>query len=237
MINFKLDHKIKYNYSGNENNMFVLLSLFHINGLINDSSLKAQFKSLREGKLLRKIGTYHSKINDRWYNYENIFDVYDDIFESMKNPSGKVKLRLERINKLKKLSGLEPKLFKNYLDFEETLKYLNKYLNKNRNYCIDHLYNEFIKPGIKNYEYNSSTIKNLLGQDFSEFEYNSYSSYDEYYCCEYCCGEYSDWLEHKGRERDREKYKNASKEILNVVNKFLNSKREKYKGSYKQFTL
>lgn len=235
MINFKLDHKIKYNYSGNENNMFVLLSLFHINGLINDSSLKAQFKSLREGKLLRKIGTYHSKINDRWYNDENIFDVYEDIFDSMKHPSGKAKLRLERINKLRKISGLEPKLFKGFLNFEETLKYLNKYLNKNRNYCIDHLYHEFIKPGISNYEYNYITIRSLLGYDFSKFEKTT-SFYDDY-CCEYCCGEYSDWLEYKERQREHEKYKNASEEVLRMVNEFLNSEREKYKGSYKQFTL
>lgn len=65
---FKIDHKVQTN--SYEPNLFILISLLHINGFINRDSLKAQFKSLKAGTLNRRVGTYHSRVNNQWYNDE-----------------------------------------------------------------------------------------------------------------------------------------------------------------------
>jgi hypothetical protein len=231
---FKLNYKMTYE---DRNNIFVLISLLHVNGFINDKSIAALFNLLRKGKLVRRVETYHSKINDRWYNDESINDVYEDILLDMINPkSAKVKLKRERINKLRALNGLEPKKYKTYLDFDETMKYLNLYLNKNRNYCIDHLYHEFIKPNINCYDYKKN-ICEMFSHDFKDIE-NNYSNYNDYeYCCEYCCGDYDSWLE-SVRERNSDiKYQRVKEDIAKLISKFLNTKREKFKNSYKEFVL
>lgn len=236
----KLNYKDLGYYTTDESNMFILISLLHANHLINNDSLKTQFKRLKEGKLYRRVNTYYSKINDRWYNDESIFEVYTDILDSMQNPkSPKVRLKLERLNKLRKINGLQPIVFKTHLNFEEILKYLNKYLNKNRNYCIDHLFHEFIKPIAKRYEYNSIAVKNMFDFDFYSIEQSykhNYYDYDDY-CCEYCCGEYNDWLDSKHERRDYEIKIKMLESISEKVTEFLNTKREKYKGSYKKFII
>lgn len=216
-----------------KNEMFVLISLLHINGFINNHSLHANFKNLRNGKILRCVNSYHSKINDRWYNYDNIVEIYEDILDdmiSLKNP--KARLNFERNNKLRYLNGLEPKKFKTELTFEETLKYLNFYLNKNRNYCIDHLFHEFIKPNILRFEYNK-TISRMFNYNFDYIESRERKNNDWEYCCEYCCGPYEYWL----TRRFEINYHNVHIEICKIVSEFLNTKREKYKNSYKKFEL
>ena len=216
-----------------KNEMFVLLSLLHINGFINDSSLHANFKNLREGKIIRRINTYHSKINNKWYNDDSVTDIYESILNDMinlKNP--KARLNFERANKLRLLNGLAPKKFKTELTFEESLKYLNLYLNKNRNYCIDHLFHEFIKPNILKFEYNK-TINSMFDYNFDYIEDRERKVNDWEYCCEYCCGPYNEWYSRR-YEID---YKNVHIEICKIISEFLNTKREKYKGSYKKFEL
>jgi len=152
---FKIDqHTLTNAENLRQKNILILISLLHANHFINNDSIKALFKKLREGKLVRNVNTYYSRINKRWYNDENICDIYDDIFKKMMNPTGKEKLKLDRINKIVTINGLEPRKFKTSLNFEETLKYLNLFLNKNRNYCIDYLFYEYIKPAINSYEHN-----------------------------------------------------------------------------------
>lgn len=235
---FQINHKtIVDNYNSKEKNILILISLLHINKLINNNSIKSLFKNLREGKLLRNVGTYHSNINDKWYNDESIFEIYEDILDSMKNPKGKERLRIERINKLRRINGLPKIEFKESLNFEETLKYLNLYLNKNRNYCIDYLFHEYIKPAINSYSTYNKDIKKMFNYDFSIFEKSDHSYDINDYCCEYCCGDYNDWLSYNSYRKEESEIKNAKEDIINLVNKFLNDKREKYKGSYKEFTI
>lgn len=238
---FKLSYKRLNNNIINyrESEMFILLSLLHINGFISNKSLFSQFTRLKKGKLIRTIHTYHSKINDRWYNEESINDIYIHILEDMINPNfGNAKLRLERINKLRFLKGLPPKFYKKELNFEETLLYLNKYLNKNRNFCIDHLYHTYIKPNIYNYEYYGGYLEHMFNYDFRDLKnkyINRHSNYD--YCCEYCCGTYEDWTRYNQDRISEESNKYISEEILKLINIFLNSKRTYYKNNYKEFTL
>jgi len=240
----KIDYKNLDYYYKQENNLFIIVSLLHTNKLINDASLNAQFKRLKEGKLNRRVNTYYSKANDRWYNDESIFDVYVDVLETMLKPrTPKAKLKLERINKLRKINGLQPIAIKTSLNFDELLKYLNKYLNAGRNYCIDHLYYEFIKPVIENYRnryyYDSKKLDNLFDYNFESLErqYRQYEEDNDYYCCEYCCGEYDDWLESRNNDRDRIIANRVVEDVMKMLNVFLNDKRDKYKGSYKKFEL
>lgn len=233
--NFKLYRNAAQN--GN-NNMFIIVCLLHANGFINNESLKAKFKQLREGKLLRRVNTFRSNISKDWYNDETTLDIFEDVFEKMTNPkSGKEKLRLERINKLRVLNGLESKKFKTELTFDETLKYLNLYLNRCKNYCIDHLFHEFIKPNINRFEYGSSyNLNEIFSYNFSKLEFNDDDYDSEWeYCCEYCCGDYSDWLEHRYYQKREKKAQQVKKEIAKLVSDFLNSKREKHKGSFKDY--
>lgn len=229
---FKINHKSVTNYCSNENKIFLVISLLHANGIINNDSINSLFKNLRKGKLNRTVNTYRSNINKQWYNYENIYDIYDDILDDMINPkSPKAILRLERINKLRRINGLEPKSYKTFLNFEEVMKYLNLFLNKNRNFCIDHLFNEYIKPAIRQSEYSISYINNMFDYDFSYFERTN--SYSDDYCCEYCCGDYDDWYyDVKGRKNER-----IRNDITEIISEFLNTKRTKYKGSYKKFVI
>lgn len=238
---FKLDHKNTYGYAGDvrEKNMFILISLLHANNFINDKSIRSLFKSLREGKLIRRVNTYYSRVNKKWYSDENIVEIFEDVFNTKMNPTGKEKLRLDRINKIMTINGLEPKKYKTSLNFEESLEYLNLYLNKNRNYCIDHLFHEHIKPLINVYEHYKEYIQKMFNYDFSIHENRYSSSYDNDndYCCSDCCGDYSDWVASNSSRRDYEISMEAKKEIIKLVNAFLNDKRVKYNGSYKEFTI
>ena len=231
--NFIISHTSVTNNCSTENKLFLVISLLHINGFINNDSIKKLFKNLREGKLNRRVNTYYSKITKEWYDYENIYNIYEDIFDKLINPkSPSVLLKLDRINKLRKINGLEPKIFKSYLDFEDVLKYLNLYLNKNRNFCIDHLYHEYIQPAIKESGYTFRYINGMFKYDFSYLESrNSYHS--DNYCCEDCCGDYDDWYDYV----QSRKMEAMREDIAELVSKFLNTKRTQYKGSYKKFVV
>lgn len=218
-----------------ESTMFVLISLLHINGFINNDSLFSNFKGLKSGKIFRTVNTYYSKVNKEWYNGEYILDVYEDILNSKLNPRIKKEIeRLGRINKLLKISGLEPKKLKSELTFDETMKYLNFYLNKNRNYCIDHLFYEIIKPSINTW--GKSKINYMFNYDFSSIEYKHRHLDDcGEYCCEYCCGSYDSWVESQNEYNRDRKDAEVKKEIIKMISDFLNTKREKHKDSYKEY--
>jgi len=230
---FKIKPNSTYEH---ESKMFILISLLHINGFINDDSLFSNFKLLREKKMIRHVNTYYSHVNNKWYNSEHIVEIYEDILHSKLNPRDKKEIqRIERLNKIREINGLEPKKYKTELNFDETMKYLNFYLNKNRNYCIDHLFHEFLKYNINNYA--NRVLNSIFEYDFSTVEsrYNHFN--DDEYCCEYCCGDYDDW------DRDRREYNSGIKdkevrtEISKMISEFLNSKRVKYKGSYKEYVV
>ncbi len=59
--NFKINHNTVMNHCSDEKKLFLVISLLHINGFINNDSIKSLFKNLREGKLNRRINTYYSK--------------------------------------------------------------------------------------------------------------------------------------------------------------------------------
>jgi len=225
---FKINHN--NHRINNKNNIVILIGLLHINGFINNDSIKNLYKRHREGKLLRNVNTYRSRITGRWYNDESIFEVFSDVLDDKINlKSAKDRLNFERNNKLRALDGRELKSFKTYLTIDETLKYLNLYLNKNKNFCIDHLYFEYIKPNIDGFEYNPTELNKMFDFDFeSILPTHTRSSYD--YCCEYCCGDYSDFIKYQSQRDHKEDQRYLKKEI----GTFLNTKRDRFKDYVKE---
>lgn len=218
-MEFKIDYKS--NRLDTHKNIFILISLLHINGMINDDSIKALFKLLRENKLVRRVNTYRSNINKKWYNDETTFEIYTDVFESKITPkTAHEKLVLERINKLRKLSGLAPKVVKTHLNFDDIMKYLNLYLNKNKNFCIDHLFFEYIKPAINDFEFEhrEHTLNDMFTYNFSELKiikdrYKNDWYWDDYY------DDYDDDYE------TRRNNKVTCEKITLEISNFLNTKR------------
>ena len=135
----KLSTKIIGNFDGHysraisANAEALILTIFlHKHEKINRDKMMAMFTAIRSDKFCRQVNTYHCRINDKWYNGENMLTILKDAFSCVMFP------------------------MKTRVDFEmelaEFLKYLNLYLNKNRNYCIDFLQSEIVEPIIDNFK-------------------------------------------------------------------------------------
>lgn len=154
--------------------VFLIITHLHLQGKINDKKMQAMFSSLKKGTLLRKVNTYHCKINNRWYNDEGMFSILCEVYNEV--------------------------CIRKDLDIEVVLKYLNKFLNANRNYCINYIYIEFILPLFNNLS-DPKNVKLLKTFELKKFNVN-YVSYEEAdkrgdlsfgYCCadcDGCLGEY-----------------------------------------------
>lgn len=149
--------------------MLVLIANLHIQKKINDKKRNAMFASLREDKLIRKIGTYHCTINDRWYNDESTFSIFCEAYED--------------------------KCVRKDLTVEEFLPYLNLYLGKPRNYCLNYIFYEYIKPLLDNIG-NQDNVRLLRKFNIKDLQ-DTVLSYEEAnhkydlglgYCCEDCDG-------------------------------------------------
>jgi hypothetical protein len=135
------------------------------------------FKSLREGKLLRYLNTYHCKINDKWYGNESMTEVLTDVCE-------KANMQIRN------------------LSLDEILAYTNLYLNKNKNFCIDHIYTTIIKPFIDRAKYDEYRTMELglfgtklLNEPIAYRDFKPHG-----YCCSDCDGDYSDYKSSQYRQ-------------------------------------
>lgn len=164
---------------------FIYLVFFHYNGIISDGKFKGMLKTLRpidpkalklDIPLLRKVGTYHNTINDKWYNDESMIDILEDTFTDLKH-----------------------KIVKKEMPLEEFLKYINLLTNKNKNFCVDYFYFQIVERMLRQY------VANFENYDGTGFRclHSLNSAYDfeskrlEWvkfkptgYCCEDCDGDY-----------------------------------------------
>jgi len=183
-----------------EDTTILILINLHVNGLINDEKLNALFKQYRNKTLIKQVNTYHCKINNQWYSCTNTFEVYQDCYQLC--------------NKID-------------FDLELCLKYFNLLLNKNRNYCIDHLYFTYIKPIIDTIDYNYDLLNKLDVFDNKVMSYEKFADTWEAtsgYCCsdcDGCLGEYK-----RSRYRNYIGYDIKSK-TENEVKRILNSMKTK----------
>lgn len=156
--------------------VFLIIVYLNLNKKINDKKMNAMFKGLREDTLLRKVNTYHCKINDKWYNDEHMYTILLDVYNG------------------------DYTLSKLPIPVETILKYINLYLNKPKNYCIDHLYHSFIQPFIDNIqsEQNIKLLRTFAVYD-KDYILTTYEDLDRRYdlgsgyCCEDCDGCYSEF--------------------------------------------
>ena len=142
--------------------LLCLVLLYH-NGIINDKSYITNSLKVNDADktLERYLSTYHSKINDKWYNDMFISDIYLDI----------VKEKCSDYN----------------IEFANFLTYLNKALSKNRNYILNIFYYNYVKPLLNKYSIENSYefLNNIVSIPEIEFE-SHYTSY----CCDGCDGDY-----------------------------------------------
>lgn len=204
-----LSHKLitnNYNWTLEERNIILLIIIhLHIDKKINDAKLKALFKNYRNKTLTRHIGTHHCTINNKWYKDEPMKNIYLDIYEDMP---------------------------KKDLTIEQVLPYLNLLLNRNKNYCIDFIYKQFVEPVTKAIDYlnrNDIDIFNSFKMgEISLKYYKDILGLGEGYCCEDCCGDYEDY------KRMQYKYSlglDFRDKLLDKIKSFLQSK--KTASSYK----
>lgn len=191
--------------------LFLIITHLHLQNKINDAKMKAMFSSLKKGTLQRKVNTYHCKINDKWYNDEGMFGILCEAYNEV--------------------------CVRKDLDIETVLTYLNKFLNANRNYCINYIYIEFIVPLFSNLG-DEKSVKLLKTFELKNFNVN-YVSYEEadrngYLSSGYCCSDCDGCLGEYKRSRYNYRYNQPSniKEMKQYFIDYLNSLKTKdYKKS------
>ena len=169
------------NHVSDESKLFILLVVFHRNKLISDHSLKDLLGNLKAGKLNRRVGTFHCKLNNVWYNDESILNIYIDVLSNVRGETD--------------------------IPMKDFLQYVNRYLNKPRNYCIDFIIGNYIIPFVNSYamnHYNCSDYERdevirfmRLFNISSTLTTENYVSYDKFqttgYCCYDCDGSYKQY--------------------------------------------
>jgi hypothetical protein len=186
------------------NTILLIIIHLHIDKKINDAKLKALFKNYRNGTLTRHINTYYSKVNDRWYNDEPMRNIYLDIYEFMP---------------------------KKDLSLEQVLPYLNLLLNRNKNYCIDFIYKQYVEPIANSiYFIHNNQIDLIESLKLIEIDLTSFDADDlgDGYCCEDCDGSYA---QYKSNKYELEVAKVIKNNLIEKAKSFLQSK--KTWGSYK----
>lgn len=160
MVNLSklIEHTAFYSYDIEYYILVVLIGL-HYNKIIDDNKLKGQLKSLRDGTLNKRKNNYHCKINNKWYNDESPRYIFDD------------------------LSQLIPQT---NISFNEFIKYIQLYENKNYNYCLNIIFRVYLKEIYDkwNPEYNYS-FKDINPFKLKDFP-NIVAIHKNYEYCEYC---------------------------------------------------
>lgn len=200
---------------GKDISILLLCLLFH-NKLLTKKQLCAYFNkydekssrkenpSYKDDTLTRRINTYHSKINDKWYNDYNFTSILLDICKD-------------------ECTNYE-------MSFDDLLKYLNIGFSKNKNWCIDFVTFNIIKPIIEYYDVEKSyKILNKFGLDINYLTYEEADlKYDLSlgYCCEDCDGCYSQYK----RSKYEYYYKGSNKQDIKNMFK---TELKKYKTHFK----
>jgi len=157
--------------------LFLIIVQLHLCKIINDKKLNAMLKSLKDNSIMRQIGTYHCKINNKWYNKYDYPNTMSDIIvkayrDTCSNPIS--------------------------YDLEVLLKYVHKFTNANRNYNIDWIYHEIIYPYVRNLDTDESIIAIQLFEipNVHIITYEEADNRNELgfgYCCDDCDGDFENY--------------------------------------------
>ena len=196
----------------------LLLCLLYHNKLITQKQLCLHCNRYQEIKtdeitkyteysLSRRLNTYHSKITNTWYNDCNFtYVLYEDCLEKCINTT---------------------------MSIDELLKILNIGFSKNRNWCVDYIAFNIIKPIINYYDKNYSY--NFLKEFGIHIDFMTYEEADIKhdlslgYCCQDCDGCYSQYKQNQYEY----KYMGTNKErVLNSFKGNLLSYKKHLKNPY-----
>jgi len=151
---------------------FVLASILHKNKAITDEKLKGLFKSYHNDSFTFK-NTYHCNIQDKWFHDMSMTDILKDACDNLCT----VKT----------------------IELPELLVYVNKLISKNRNYCIDWVFYNIIKPYLKGLDENNiyyfKNKLNSIGLEVNLYDKDNIPTFG--YCCEDCDGDIDLFLSYR----------------------------------------
>lgn len=199
----------QYRYNLDEKHSCLLYACFLFESKhITEAKFKGMLSSLRQDVLQKRRKTYHCDITDEWFDDMRMTDILYEVCDSLVIAD---------------------------ISFENMIKYTNLFVNKNRNYCINYIFGNFIKPVLSNYQgasyetrmLESLGIENIKGISYEEVE----SQLSDGYCCRDCDGCLG---EYKRSRYEHHYFRDAKKEINETVEKFLISKRHDHERSIPQ---
>lgn len=180
--------------------VLMLCILFHNNKISRESFTKRmnRYRSTdRSLSLTRVVGTYKSKLLDKWYEqvcYTNVL-VEEVLGTCCGSNGGNVDLTIE-----------------------EYLKYLNIGFNRNVNYCVDYLAFSIFKPIMEssNKEWSYRFLGSCGIEGLSGLEYLSFEKADMRHDLSsgYCCEDHDGPIEDYKRGRYNWLYKNDDRKKL-----------------------
>jgi hypothetical protein len=203
LLTYCKDNNYGYvNMSSVNNEDIAILAIIelHRNKKISYKKMMAMFKQYRSKTLIRKINTYHCKINNKWYSDGGTFTAIMDSYNEL--------------------------CIKEDFSIETCLKYFNLLFNMNKNYCIDHLYFAYFKQiiqGMNNYQghqlLNLCNIDNINVMSYDDFKQTWQATSG--YCCEDCDGPICQYMSNRYENHlgynYQDNFKNLVKNKLNSM--------------------
>lgn len=172
---------------------FLHAIVLHKNKHINRKKLLAIFKKVNDKSILVRKNLHHCSITDNWFEKESLYNV---TYEAMKN------------------LVTDPEI-----TIEDLVNYSQLLLNKPRNYCLDWVRDQILKP-VTNYAIGCQALSSLTSfhPRLIVFEQNmEFYCTNSSYCCEDCDGP---------EELSNELTVEAKKELHNMVADLLNPYRK-----------
>lgn len=157
--------KKKDYYEGKDIAIISLIVLLH-NNLITVKQLTTHASRYNTDMLTRRIKTYHSPIDDKWYRDESFHNILSEI----------------ALSKCKDFN----------IDVDTFLKYLNRTFSKNKSYCINILYYNYIVPLLSNIEYNEAVLNSFEFKVYINLNFD-FDNASGSYCCVDCDGDYESY--------------------------------------------
>ena len=174
--------------------VFLMIVFLHYNKIITEEKMKGMLRSLRKDTFIRRVNTHKCSITGHWYDNESTFEILKDAFE---------------------YSHIRSKT----IFYKEFITYINLFLNKNYNYCLNWIYHELIEPTLKNI-WNHMAVSSLQSfryfkinlVSYDDYPYTNKGSWDYYSSCSYYSKSdaYNDYL--------RSQFPILKKEIINDIN-------------------
>lgn len=198
-ISGELFEVLNNSYWGSKEKEYALLvyAFLHKTGVITDEKLKGALSTIRTGKFFRRLRTYHCQIQNRWYDSESTDSLLTDLVDYF---------------------DLKYKI----MTVDELVEYVRLLHNKNYNWCINYIYEQYYKKPLQDVtDYNYYRYNNVLVHidQYLKIEEHSRESsgYDDCCCCCGCCSNSYYYDDYK-RRYYREEAVRITKQLVQMFN-------------------